>query len=495
MRPAVLHAARAVAVAGPVALAFAAGGYFDPGRMVALAVACAVLAAVALAAPVPWPRGWPARAAVGGTAALAAWTWASTAWAPLPDAAGDDAERAALYAVALLAGAALWRPRAAARAVEPLAALGILVVIAYGLSGRLLPELVELSASASAGGRLEQPLTYWNATGALAAVGAVLCARMAGDRERSPVLRAAAAAGAVPLLLGLFLTFSRGAIAALAGGLLVLVVLAPAREQLRAGVTVLAAGVPPVVAAALSPAVRALEGSGRAGQGLGVLAVLVAAMAGAAWLTSRAARAEQRAAARTGTLALPRWAGAAALGATVALVLVPVLAARGAAAEERDPRFGARTARLGSVSSDRYAYWEVAARTWAEHPLAGAGASAFQVAWLRDRTIPGGARDAHSLPLETLAELGLAGLLLLGTAAGGVVLCARRVQAADPGLAAGPAAALAAAGLHACLDWDWEIPALTLVALTLAALLVARADEREGPATASRTPPRSAPAR
>ena len=60
--------------------------------------------------------------------------------------------------------------------------------------------------------------------------------------------------------------------------------------------------------------------------------------------------------------------------------------------------------------------------------------------------------------------------------AGGVALCARRVQAADPVLAAGPAAALAAWALHASLDWDWEMPALTLVALTLAAMLVARGD-------------------
>jgi O-antigen ligase len=129
------------------------------------------------------------------------------------------------------------------------------------------------------------------------------------------------------------------------------------------------------------------------------------------------------------------------------------------------------------VDSDRYAYWSVAARTWADHPLAGAGASAFQVAWLRERPIGGGARDAHSLPLETLAELGAAGLLLLACAAGGIAVCARRVQGADPVLAAGPAAALAAAALHASLDWDWEMPALTLVSLTLAAVLVARADE------------------
>jgi len=481
VRSRTLHAARAVAVAGPVALAFAAGGFFDTARMTALAVACAAFAAVALAAPVPLPRTGPARAALAGLAGLAAWTWASTTWAPLADAAGDDAERAALYAVALTAGAALWRPRAAARAAEPVAALGIAVVVTYGLAGRLLPGLVEQEATVSAGGRLEQPLTYWNAMGALAAVGVVLCVRLAGDAERRGALRVAGAAGAVPLLAGLYLTFSRGALAALAAGLLVLVVLAPARAQLRALAAVLPAGVPGIVAAALSPAVRALEGGGRAAQGLGVLAVLLGGMALAGALTARAVRAERAGRARGGRVALPRRAGAAALAAAAALLLAFVLATRGADAPPHDPRFGARTARLGSFGSDRYAYWEVAVAAWAQDPLTGGGASAFGVAWLRDRTIPGGARDAHSLPLETLAELGLVGFGLLALAAGGVALCARRVQAADPALAAGPAAALAAAALHASLDWDWEMPALTLVTLTLAAVLVARADAQAGP--------------
>jgi O-antigen ligase len=166
---------------------------------------------------------------------------------------------------------------------------------------------------------------------------------------------------------------------------------------------------------------------------------------------------------------------------------VPVLAARGAGGPQRDPGFGAQTSRLGSVGSNRYDYWRVALRTWADAPVRGTGASGFQVAWLRDRPIPGGARDAHSLPLETLAELGLVGAALLAAAAGGVAVCARRVQAADPALAAGPAAALAAWALHASLDWDWEMPALTLVALSLAALLVARAEET--PASRPAAPP------
>src|SRR5256885_914001 len=81
---------------------------------------------------------------------------------------------------------------------------------------RLLPALVPRTAGVRAGGRLEQPLTYWNATGALAAIGFVLSARLAGDRSRAGALRAAAVAACAPLALGVYLSFSRGALAAAA---------------------------------------------------------------------------------------------------------------------------------------------------------------------------------------------------------------------------------------------------------------------------------------
>jgi hypothetical protein len=45
-------------------------------------------------------------------------------------------------------------------------------------------------------------------------------------------------------------------------------------------------------------------------------------------------------------------------------------------------------------------------------------------------------------------------------------------------VAAGPAAALVAFALHAGIDWDWELPALTLVAMTLAGLLLSRVPGR-----------------
>jgi len=56
---------------------------------------------------------------------------------------------------------------------------------------------------------------------------------------------------------------------------------------------------------------------------------------------------------------------------------------------------------------------------------------------------------------------------------GGIVAMARRSVGA-----AGAIGALAVFAIHAGLDWDWELPALTLVALVLAGLVLARSPAR-----------------
>jgi O-Antigen ligase len=476
MRAGALLSARATLVAGPVALAFFSGGFFDRPRDIALVVAGVVLAALVAAAPAgqlvpPHPA---ARVALVAAAAYAGWIGLSATWAPVRDYAGDDAERALLYATVLAAAAIAFRERRAARALEPLAAAGTMIVIGYGLAGRLLPGIVNEHPQRSAVGRLDQPLTYWNATGALAAIGLVLCARVAGDGERPPALRAAGAAAAVPLGMGCYLSFSRGALAAIAAGLLTLVVLAPTFAQLRAALLVALAGAAGAIAAAASPAVRALEGSAatREREGAIVLAVALVLMA----LAALAARLKQaRLADRP--LPLPRWAGWAALAAIVTLLVAPIAAAGGK--QQAPPATGATNQRFASLGSNRYGYWRIAIDTGIDHPLAGVGASGFRVAWLEHRDVDENVRDAHSLELETFAELGLVGVALLAALLGAVALSARAAHRVDPTLAAGPAAALTAWAFHSAIDWDWEMPALTLVAVVLAgALLAVRAEGR-----------------
>jgi len=75
-------------------------------------------------------------------------------------------------------------------------------VIGYGLSERLLPGLLHFSRSVSAQGRLEQPLTYWNAMGEVAALGLVLAVRVGGDSSRARALRIATVVRMRPLGMG-----------------------------------------------------------------------------------------------------------------------------------------------------------------------------------------------------------------------------------------------------------------------------------------------------
>jgi O-antigen ligase len=168
----------------------------------------------------------------------------------------------------------------------------------------------------------------------------------------------------------------------------------------------------------------------------------------------------------------PRLLAAAAALVVLAGVLVAAGSTRGA------PEFGASAERLASVQSNRYAYWRVAVATWADHPLVGAGSGAFGVEWLRERKIAEGARDAHSLPLDTAAELGLAGLLALGLLAGGVIGGAVRLQRVAPGAGVAAFGGLAAWGVHASLDWGWEMPSVSLFALLLAASILGVNGER-----------------
>src|SRR5439155_2591966 len=70
--------------------------------------------------------------------------------------------------------------------------------------------------------------------------------------------------------------------------------------------------------------------------------------------------------------------------------------------------------RLFSLSgSNRSEYWRVAWREYEDHPWLGGGAGSYQRFWLRHRRNGLPVLDAHSLYLETLAELGPFGLVLL----------------------------------------------------------------------------------
>ena len=462
---------QAVLLLGPTVLAFRAGGYFDGPRTVAAITAWVLVAVSAVAFERPLPRGAPGRTAVAALAGLCLWIGLGASWAPLAGPAQDDLMRELLYLAALLLAVTAWRSRAELRRVEPVLALGILIVVGYGLAGRLVPDLIDQAVSASAQGRLDQPLTYWNAMGALAAMGLVLCARLCGDASRPAFMRLVAAGVAAPLGAGLYISFSRGAIAALLVGLVVLAALRPAPSQLRAIAIVFAAAVATAFVASVLPGVHALEGDAAElrRDGLVMLSVLLAVGSAAALMTRR----------RVFTATEePTWTPRPAAVAVVVAILIGAPIVVALLDDNGDPaRAGASVQRLGDVGSNRYDYWQVAADEFADAPFKGGGPGSFEVAWRQGRDIEEAVADAHSLPIETAAELGLVGFVLLAILAGAIGVGARRAWIADPVMASGPIAALATWALHACLDWDWEMPALTLVALVLAGALLAAGGE------------------
>jgi uncharacterized integral membrane protein len=466
-----LAGARLVLLAGATVLAFFSGGYFDEARAWAGLIAWALVVVAVLLEPRAFPRSRSAWLALGGLLLWAGWSLLSMVWAPLAGNAYHSAQLVFLYAGGLLAATMLLRAPAARTVVEPALAVGATIVIGYGISERLLPGLLHFSQTPAAFGRLEQPLTYWNAMGELAALGLVLWARLIGDASRPLALRLLAAAASAPMGMGLYLSFSRGAIFAWAAGLVALLVATARREQLRGLLVGIGAAVLAAAASAPFKGLTALTGTlaTRERQGAAVLVLLAGIMLAAVIVAWQLIRTE-----RPGALRLPRHAPRLALALICAGLAVAIVA--GAKEGHNRPLSGG-AGRLVSFTSTRYAYWGVALRAFGQEPLHGVGAGNWSVWWLKYRTVNEFATDAHSLPLQTMAELGLVGLALLLSVVGGLALSARAAHRRDWARAAGPIAGLVAYAAHAPLDWDWQMPAVTLIAIALAGAVLAQAEQ------------------
>jgi hypothetical protein len=413
--------------------------------------------------------------------------WSSSATAPVL-----SAERVLIY-VAFLP--ALFLTTSRRTALLPLA--GVLaattVVCAYGLATRLFPGRFEDFPPVD-GYQLASPIGYWNGLGILAVVGVLLAWSLAANAP-TRTARVLAAAPVPILLVTLYFTFSRGSWVALALGLGVAVVAERRRLHLLA---VLAGSLPAaalaVIAAkhahALSRAGASLGGASSAGHKLAlVLVVCTGAAAAVSWAVATY-EARVRVSARTN-----RAIGAALLGTVVLAFLGAVVREGGpialvsrATASFRAPlpaNGGDLNRRLVSLSGNgRSEYWRVAWHEVTAHPWLGGGAGSYESYWHRDRRTAYEARNAHNLYLETLAELGPLGLGLLGVAL--LVPFVALVRSRDPAAVAG-AAAYAAVLAHAAIDWDWQLPAVTLAALACGGVvLVAARPERDAPVTSGR---------
>jgi hypothetical protein len=178
-----------------------------------------------------------------------------------------------------------------------------------------------------------------------------------------------------------------------------------------------------------------------------------------------------------------RWAAAACLIVLVALAAAfgPHLVRRGwhsfthtTFTASNDP-----AARLGSLNGSRYPLWKVTLHAFSAHPLDGTGAGTLEFWWNQHATDAEFVRDAHNLWLQNMAELGLPGLLLIvAVAVAALFVAARARWRSRRNVSAGITTAFLAAFivflLHASVDWMWQLPAVTVLALGGIAVVGAR---------------------
>jgi hypothetical protein len=463
------------------ALGFVQGGYSQE----AVAIATVVVWAAAGAGIVLglWSRSEVPRAAlVSGFSllGLVVLSAVSMAWADDPGRSFDASIRVAGY-LGLFTLVVVAAPRTGKRAWLFGLALGLTVLCAAALGSRFVPTLFgnadrELGAAIpNAAGRLSYPIGYWNGLAALLAIDAVLLAWLAAY-ARGRYARALAA-GLLPLpVLGIYLASSRGGLAAAAVGGAVLLMLARNRRAMLAGAVLGGAGggLLVLVARTQDDFVSGVAGASANNQGaLMLLVTLVCVgLVGAAryrldpWLQ------------RVGSTRRPIWPFA--LGLVVVVGAVIALAGRDnpQAGAGAGPAQGVSAGHLTSAgSSGRYQFWTAALDAFASHPVGGVGAGNFELYWNAHPQLSIPLVNAHSLYLETLAELGPAGLaLVLAFLAVPVLAATRRRSFAVPRVEDDAAlAVLAAAALSAALEWTWQIPVAFAPVIVATGLLVAGA--------------------
>jgi O-antigen ligase len=462
----------ATAVVAVVGTAATNGGYF-PTDYGWAALGFLLLAAAAILVCEHVSRSRLDWLLAGTLCAFTAWVGLSALWSTSVAQPLFELERAIGYlaaAVVLL----LITPKGSAGWLVGGLFLGITAVCAYALATRLFPSEIG-GFDPETGYQLGEPIGYSNGLAILAAIGLLLALGFSID-ARIGGARAVAAATLPILAATLYFTFSRGALLSLLFGAGITLVMHPRRLRLSVlGLIVLA---PAALAVVLCSRYEALTHPGaslaeatRAGHRLAPM--LTALVVGSALLGYGTARIEPRVSAGRRL----RFAGAGILSAAAicaAAVLVVAVAQR----EQQAGPPADLNQRLASHSSSfRTEYWRVARGQFRDHPWLGTGAGSFERFWLERRPADFDTRDAHSLYLETLAELGPVGLLLVLGVLAGPVLAMRTARRSALGPAA--AGAFAAFAAHAGIDWDWEVPSVTLAGLACGVALIAWA-RRQG---------------
>jgi O-antigen ligase len=434
---------------------------------------------------------WTALALFAG---FVAWNALATTWSLSSERSLRELSRVACYLAVLLLAVSIHRDRdrAVRHTIEGVAG-AVAIIATFAVVSRLIPGSFPASHVtgtflAGARGRLSWPLNYWNGLAALVALGLPLLLSIASSAR---ALWAQAAAAAALPVLGLcgFLTFSRGGAIAAAVALVAFLALAPHRLAKLPTMLVAAAGAAILMAAVSHHTAldQGLTNHAADVQGKQVLAALVLVCAAVAL-----AQIGIGLAARHGTLPrslrVSRGTARRLLAGGIAAALVAAIAAgapsrlshawdnfkhQTTASQFTQGRFGS------TAGNGRYDMWRVALQTTSGKRLGGSGPGTFQLLWQPRAAFNSYVINAHSLYVETLAELGVVGLALLvaflATPVVAAVGLVRRSGSEARTFAAGAAAGMLAFLVSALADWVWQLPVLPAAFLLLAAAVMAPA--------------------
>ncbi len=473
--------------------------------------------------------------------AFAALSGLSVVWSVAPDASWQDAGRLLSYSAVFALAVTLVRA-APARwpAVLGGVVLAAVAVCVYALLTKALPGRVGAEQTYA---RLQEPFGYWNAIGLTAALGAIGCMWLGARRAGHALLSALAYPAMGIMWVTLLLAYSRGALAALVAGLALWLTLVPLRLRGTAVLLAGALGGGAVVAwdfsrPELTTDNLALVARAGAGHQLGVLLVaMIAALTliglGIGFATGSRAPSER----------VRRRAGALLLS----LPVIAVLAFAGLLATSHRGLFGSIShgvytltnpnapvpangpGRLTAIGSVRARYWNEALEIFQAHPVLGVGAAGYETARLRYRTETLDVKQAHGYIVQTLADLGVVGLLVTlallaawlaaagrathpfnrrWTVVGSVRDIPRRLPVRWRRVASGEdlytpervglltmLCLVVTFGIHSFVDWTWYVPGDACVALLCAGWLAGRGPLFAGVAASGAAPGGAAPPR
>jgi O-antigen ligase len=458
------------------AIAAANGGYFPTSWGWSMLV-FAWISLVALVAAGACEVSVEGAVMLIGTFALTAWTFGSAIWSWDAGQSVLEGERTLVVLTAVSTLLLVARGRTHVLLGSVLAA--VTGVCAYSLATRVFPAEVG-RFDTTAGYRLFTPIGYWNSLGVFGVIGVLLAVGFVA-RARTLAARGSAAAALVVLAPTVYFTFSRGSLLALGLALAFLLALDPRR--LQASLAIVAAAPAPVAAVVVAWHSQALVTVGASAEaattdGRRLALAILALMPVAATLAVSFGLAER-------WYAPGRHVRTAYSAVLVAALVVAIAAAsarwgspatigermwHGFAAAPRSSGANLNERLFQFSSNGRLELWRAALREYRTAPLVGSGAGTFQIWWYEHRPTSEQVVDAHSLYLETMAELGLVGLAALVTMLGAPLVGAWRTRRRP--LVPFAAAAFLAWVVHAGVDWDWEITAVTLAALACAVAAV-----------------------